>query len=94
MPRSQGLGLSPGQARSRPSHLPAEMLFVAMSCLQGRPMAGAFDELAALGAGLQLTPGNLERLRAGTPVVLECYMHRLSDAERRRQVELARGGDA
>jgi hypothetical protein len=34
------------------------MLFVAMSCLQGRPMAGAFDELAALGAGLQLTPGN------------------------------------
>jgi len=35
------------------------MLFVAMSCLQGRPMAGAFDELARLGVALQLTPGNL-----------------------------------
>lgn len=35
------------------------MLHVAMSCLQGRPMASAFDELAALGAGIQLTPGNL-----------------------------------
>lgn len=35
------------------------MLFVAMSCLQGRPMAGAFDELARLGAAIQLTPGNL-----------------------------------
>jgi len=34
------------------------MLFVALSCLQGRPMARAFDELAALGAGIQLTPGN------------------------------------
>lgn len=35
------------------------MLFVALSCLQGRPMARAFDELAALGTGIQLTPGNL-----------------------------------
>jgi hypothetical protein len=39
------------------------MLFVAMSSLQGRPMAAAFDELATLGAngavGIQLTPGNL-----------------------------------
>ena len=35
------------------------MLFVAMSCLQGRPMASAFDELVTLGAALQLTPGNL-----------------------------------
>ena len=35
------------------------MLFVALSCLQGRPMAAAFDELAALGTGIQLTPGNL-----------------------------------
>jgi sugar phosphate isomerase/epimerase len=34
-------------------------LFLAMSCLQGRPMREAFDELAALGAdGIQLTPGN------------------------------------
>ena len=35
------------------------MLFVALSALQGRPMASAFDELARLGAGIQLTPGNL-----------------------------------
>lgn len=37
-------------------------LFVALSCLQGRPMAAAFRELAALVApegGIQLTPGNL-----------------------------------
>ena len=34
-------------------------LFLAMSCLQGRPMHEAFDELAALGVdGIQLTPGN------------------------------------
>jgi sugar phosphate isomerase/epimerase len=36
------------------------MLFVALSSLQGRPMARAFDELAALGiGGIQLTPGNI-----------------------------------
>lgn len=35
------------------------MLFVALSSLQGRPMARAFDELASLGVGIQLTPGNL-----------------------------------
>jgi hypothetical protein len=35
------------------------MLFVALSSLQGRPMARAFDELAALEVGIQLTPGNL-----------------------------------
>jgi hypothetical protein len=35
------------------------VLFVALSCLQGRPMASAFDELARLGCGIQLTPGNL-----------------------------------
>src|SRR5450432_961118 len=35
------------------------MIYVAMSCLQGRPMAAAFDELAQLGVGIQLTPGNL-----------------------------------
>ena len=34
-------------------------IFVALSCLQGRPMAAAFDELARLGHGIQLTPGNL-----------------------------------
>ena len=30
-----------------------------MSCLQGRSMIAAFDELARLGTGIQLTPGNL-----------------------------------
>lgn len=35
------------------------MLYIALSALQGRPMASAFDEVAALGAGVQLTPGNL-----------------------------------
>ena len=35
------------------------MLFVALSSLQGRPMARAFDELASLGVGIQLTPGNI-----------------------------------
>jgi sugar phosphate isomerase/epimerase len=35
------------------------MLFVALSCLQGRPMRAAFDDLARLGVGIQLTPGNL-----------------------------------
>ncbi len=34
------------------------MLFVALSCLQGRPMRSAFDDLARLGTGIQLTPGN------------------------------------
>jgi hypothetical protein len=35
------------------------MLLVAMSSLQGRPMARAFDELASLDVGIQLTPGNV-----------------------------------
>jgi hypothetical protein len=35
------------------------VLYVALSALQGRPMALAFDELVTLGAGIQLTPGNL-----------------------------------
>jgi hypothetical protein len=35
------------------------MLYVAMSSLQGRPMLAAFRELASLGVGIQLTPGNL-----------------------------------
>ncbi|MBM4777020.1 MAG: hypothetical protein GQE15_04890 [Archangiaceae bacterium] len=34
------------------------MIFLALSCLQGRPMQSAFDELAGLGVGVQLTPGN------------------------------------
>lgn len=35
------------------------MLYIALSALQGRPMASAFAELAAFGVGVQLTPGNL-----------------------------------
>ncbi len=42
-----------------PSNFHPSMLHVAMSCLQGRPMRGAFDELARLGCAIQLTPGNL-----------------------------------
>ena len=35
------------------------MLMLALSCLQGRPMRAAAEELLALGPdGLQLTPGN------------------------------------
>lgn len=38
-------------------------LFLAMSCLQGRPMQSAFDDLAALDVeGIQLTPGNAPTL--------------------------------
>ncbi len=32
-----------------------------------------------------------ERARDGTPIVLESYFHKLSEAERRRQLDLARG---
>lgn len=32
-----------------------------------------------------------ERMTAGVPLVLESYMHRLNDGERRRQIEIARG---
>jgi hypothetical protein len=34
------------------------MLYVALSCLQGRPMAQALDALRGLADGVQLTPGN------------------------------------
>lgn len=43
---------------SLPNTAPSLMLFVALSSLQGRAMAAAFDELAVLGVGIQLTPGN------------------------------------
>jgi hypothetical protein len=33
-------------------------LYLALSCLQGRPMGPSFDELAALTGAIQLTPGN------------------------------------
>ena len=35
-------------------------------------------------------PWAIERHRSGTPTVLECYMHRLSEEERQRQVEALR----
>jgi hypothetical protein len=39
--------------------MPRRVLLLAMSCLQGRPMARAFETLLALGPdGVQLTPGN------------------------------------
>jgi len=49
-------------------------IFVALSCLQGRPSIAAFDELATLGMGIQLTPGNLPDPRfaahvAGSPII-------------------------
>jgi hypothetical protein len=31
------------------------------------------------------------RLAAGTPVVLECYMHRMTRDERRRQIDVVTG---
>ena len=33
-----------------------------------------------------------DRERSGAIVVLECYMHRMNDAERRRQIDQVRGG--
>lgn len=35
------------------------MIYLALSCLQGRPMAAAFRALGKFGRGIQLTPGNL-----------------------------------
>lgn len=50
-------------------------LYLALSCLQGRPMQAAFDTLAALADGVQLTPGNvptpdfaLHVARSGVPI--------------------------
>ena len=35
-------------------------LYLALSCLQGRPMQSSFDELISLSCeGIQLTPGNV-----------------------------------
>lgn len=51
------------------------MLYLALSCLQGRPMQAAFDALAVLADGVQLTPGNvptpdfaLHVARSGVPI--------------------------
>lgn len=51
----------------------------------------AHAPIAAESFGLDWARAKLE---AGTPVVLECYMHRLGDSDRRRQVDLVRGGAA
>jgi hypothetical protein len=66
------------------------MLFLAMSCLQGRPMQAAFDELRRLADGVQLTPGNVPsadfrgHVQAGaTPVRTH---HGFSFVARRREV--------
>ena len=51
------------------------MIYLALSCLQGRPMQTAFDTLAPLADGIQLTPGNvptpgfaLHVARSGVPI--------------------------
>jgi hypothetical protein len=36
-------------------------------------------------------PWALEKMKSGTPLVLECYMHRLSIDERKQQLEFLRG---
>jgi hypothetical protein len=74
------------------------MLFLAMSCLQGRPMRAAFDELRPLADGVQLTPGNVPTAgfaahvaacaAAGTAVRAH---HGFAFAERKREVWAADG---
>lgn len=49
---------------------------------------GARDSHQPLGPGTFGLDYARARLRAGTPVVLECYLHRLSDDARRRQCAL------
>jgi hypothetical protein len=51
---------------------------------------GVHDRHAPLSASTFGLEWARERQRAGTPIVLECYMHRLSPDERRRQIELVR----
>jgi len=69
-------------------------MFVALSCLQGRPSIAAFDELATLGRdlgiGIQLTPGNLPDPRfaahvAGSPTATRRH-HGFSYVTRVQQV--------
>jgi hypothetical protein len=74
------------------------MVFLAMSCLQGRPMRTAFDELRPLADGVQLTPGNVPtagfrahvaaRAAAGTKVRAH---HGFSFEARKREVWAADG---
>lgn len=54
--------------------------------------AGRHDTHEPLAAGTFGLDWARERLQAGTPTVLECYMHRLSTDERRRQIDLVREG--
>jgi len=57
---------------------------------------GTRDAHAPIGAATFGLAWAREKLRAGVPVVLECYMHRLGAAERRRQIDwmLGEGGVA
>jgi hypothetical protein len=68
----------------------AGMLFLALSCLQGRPMQAAFDELRRLADGVQLTPGNVPtadfRRHVGTAGTALRRHHGFSFAARRREV--------
>jgi sugar phosphate isomerase/epimerase len=52
---------------------------------------GTRDLHAPLGADTFGLDWARARLTGGTPTVLECYMHRLSPDERRRQIALVRG---
>jgi len=67
-------------------------MFVALSCLQGRPSIAAFDELARLahdfGAGIQLTPGNEVTLRGFTPEATRESLKKLLAATPVRSVKL------
>jgi hypothetical protein len=68
------------------------MLFLAMSCLQGRPMQAAFDELRGLADGVQLTPGNVPsanfrgHVQAAATVTAVRAHHGFSFVARRREV--------
>jgi hypothetical protein len=71
------------------------MLLLAMSCLQGRPMQAAFDELRRLGDGVQLTPGNVPTadFRAhvqGAATIVRAH-HGFSFVARKREVWAADG---
>jgi|GEM_PF-2977841 len=75
------------------------LLYLALSCLQGRPMQAAFEALdVAMDSGLTLAVdvshvfiqrhAGVIGEGAGTPVILESYFHRLSLDQRRAQVAL------
>lgn len=66
-------------------------LYLALSCLQGRPMQSAFDELASLTGAVQLTPGNhptpdFERYTTRQTAVATRGHHGFDFRQRRRVV--------